>query len=122
MLRYALATVLSLSLLLQLAPPAWAASGPAAAAAEAETATPPCHGAADAAEPAAAPQPVMPCCGDLDRCLCLIGCGAATAPAPRISATLAYATAHFEHTGARPAPLPAHPQRLLRPPTFLHES
>ncbi len=72
--------------------------------------TMPCHDDGGA-------QPEMPCCDDDGDCRCSMNCfgtGSALAPVRgELSLHLRPAT---DSTSQQPAPLPAHPQRLLRPP------
>ncbi|AXQ30208.1 hypothetical protein D0B54_16670 [Solimonas sp. K1W22B-7] len=70
----------------------------------------PCHGDAGTQDP-------MPCCDDDEECRCSVSCyGASSALAPALAGVADYPSFHPQATGLPPAPLPAHPLALLRPP------
>jgi len=62
-------------------------------------------------------QPEMPCCDDEGDCRCGISCfGTGSALGPVRSELSLHTRPGTDSSSHQPAPLPAHPQRLLRPP------
>ena len=126
MLRPVRIALLSLALLIQGLGNAWAlhpamalAPAPMSDAVVADTEAPPCHGGADAAtmheQQATADRGASPCCGD--DCRCPDGCSGAAALMPSPEPAEGRPMPVVVAQAAAPDVLPAHPLRLLRPPT-----
>lgn len=127
MLRPMRTALLSLALLIQGLGNAWAlhpamalASAPTPDAMVADAETPPCHGSAETAathdQQATADRGASPCCGD--DCRCPDGCSGAAALMPSLEPAEGRPVPVVVAQAAAPDVLPAHPLRLLRPPTF----
>ncbi|HSW11476.1 MAG TPA: hypothetical protein VLI06_01480 [Solimonas sp.] len=101
-------SLLILVLLLESLGSALALPPPLVVAAQEQSAMP-CHDEGSQAQ--------MPCCDDGKDCRCSVNCfGAASALAPALAIASHDLRPLPDATALRPAPLPAHPRLLLRPP------